>query len=78
MILGAALAAAVGAAVRESLDPITDVRSTSDYRADVAGNLAARFVAGLSWAPPCGGRTVPIPAVGRWARRRPPPDLCSR
>lgn len=44
----AALAAAVGAAVRASLDPITDVRSTSDYRGDVAGNLAARFVANLS------------------------------
>lgn len=41
------LADRVRAAVRESLDPITDVRSTSDYRRDVAANLAARFVASL-------------------------------
>jgi CO/xanthine dehydrogenase FAD-binding subunit len=43
----AALADQVGAAVRESLDPITDVRSTADYRRDVAANLAARFVTTL-------------------------------
>jgi CO/xanthine dehydrogenase FAD-binding subunit len=43
----AALAERVAAAVRASLDPITDVRSTEDYRRDVAANLAARFVSRL-------------------------------
>ena len=36
----AALAERVRAAVRESLDPVTDVRSTADYPRDVAANLA--------------------------------------
>jgi xanthine dehydrogenase small subunit len=36
----AAAAAAIGAAIR----PISDVRSTSDYRLEVARNLIARFV----------------------------------
>jgi xanthine dehydrogenase FAD-binding subunit len=38
-----ALVESVRAAVREALEPITDVRSTADYRRDVAANLAARF-----------------------------------
>lgn len=42
-----ALADRVGAAVRKSLDPVTDVRSTADYRRDVAANLAGRFVSSL-------------------------------
>jgi CO/xanthine dehydrogenase FAD-binding subunit len=42
-----ALADAVGAAVRDALQPITDARSTADYRRDVAARLATRFVAGL-------------------------------
>lgn len=42
-----ALAEAVGAAVRDELQPITDVRSTADYRRDVAARLATRFVASL-------------------------------
>jgi CO/xanthine dehydrogenase FAD-binding subunit len=42
-----ALAEAVGAAVRDALQPITDARSTADYRRDVAARLATRFVAGL-------------------------------
>lgn len=46
-----ALVAAVERAVRDSLQPITDVRSTADYRAGVAGRLAARFVADLAAAP---------------------------
>jgi CO/xanthine dehydrogenase FAD-binding subunit len=41
------LAEAVGAAVRDALQPITDARSTADYRRDVAARLAARFVASL-------------------------------
>lgn len=45
--LDGALADRVRAAVRESLDPITDVRSTADYRRDVAANLTARFVSSL-------------------------------
>jgi CO/xanthine dehydrogenase FAD-binding subunit len=47
---GPALADAVRVAVRDALEPITDVRSTAEYRADVAGSLAARFVAGLGAA----------------------------
>jgi CO/xanthine dehydrogenase FAD-binding subunit len=46
-VADAALAAAVGAAVRDALEPITDVRSTADYRRDVAARLATRFVATL-------------------------------
>lgn len=45
---GIALADRVCAAVRESLFPITDVRSTAGYRRDVAANLAARFVSSLA------------------------------
>lgn len=44
----AALADCVGEAVRASLEPITDVRSTADYRRDVAANLAVRFLATLA------------------------------
>jgi CO/xanthine dehydrogenase FAD-binding subunit len=43
----AALADRVAGVVRASLDPITDVRSTADYRRDVAAKLAARFVSSL-------------------------------
>lgn len=46
-VVDAALAEAVGAAVRDALEPITDVRSTADYRRDVAARLAARFIASL-------------------------------
>lgn len=38
-------------AVRDTLHPISDVRSTADYRRDVAARLAARFVAGLADVP---------------------------
>jgi CO/xanthine dehydrogenase FAD-binding subunit len=43
----AALAEAVRSAVRDAIEPITDARSTADYRRDVAARLAARFVADL-------------------------------
>lgn len=45
--LTAELAAQVEAAVAEALHPITDSRSTADYRRDVAARLAARFTASL-------------------------------
>jgi CO/xanthine dehydrogenase FAD-binding subunit len=44
---GLALAEAVGSAIAEALRPITDVRSTADYRRDVAADLAARFIRAL-------------------------------
>lgn len=44
---GAALGSAIGSAVSRSLEPISDVRSTAEYRRAVAGNLAARFVSTL-------------------------------
>jgi CO/xanthine dehydrogenase FAD-binding subunit len=43
----AAAAAAARAALVEAITPIDDVRSTADYRCEVAGNLVARFLAGL-------------------------------
>jgi CO/xanthine dehydrogenase FAD-binding subunit len=46
--LGPALAEQVRDAVAGALDPITDMRSTADYRRDVAANLAARFVTTLA------------------------------
>jgi carbon-monoxide dehydrogenase medium subunit len=36
-------AEAARAAVRTSIKPIDDIRSTSDYRREVAENLVARF-----------------------------------
>jgi CO/xanthine dehydrogenase FAD-binding subunit len=51
------LAEAVAAAVRDALRPITDLRSTADYRRDVAARLAARFVTGLT--APRGGPATP-------------------
>lgn len=47
-VADATLAEAVGTAVRDALQPITDVRSTADYRRDVAARLAARFVTDLT------------------------------
>jgi xanthine dehydrogenase small subunit len=38
---------AARAAMAGAITPITDVRSTADYRLDVAGNLVARFFASL-------------------------------
>jgi CO/xanthine dehydrogenase FAD-binding subunit len=43
-----ALAVTARDAVLGSLHPITDVRSSADYRRDVAANLVARFVSGLA------------------------------
>lgn len=40
----ATTAAAVAAALRASIRPIDDIRSTARYRLEVAGNLLARFV----------------------------------
>lgn len=40
----AATAAAVAAALRASIRPIDDIRSTARYRLEIAGNLLARFV----------------------------------
>lgn len=45
---GAELSEAVASAVRASIVPISDVRSTAEYRADVAGRLAARFITSLA------------------------------
>jgi CO/xanthine dehydrogenase FAD-binding subunit len=45
---GSTLTEQVRDAVRDALEPITDVRSTADYRRDVAANLAARFVSSLA------------------------------
>lgn len=45
---GPALAEQVRAAVREAITPITDVRSTEEYRLEVACRLAARFVLTLA------------------------------
>lgn len=44
----AALAEQVSAAVRSAITPITDVRSTEEYRLEVACRLAARFVLRLA------------------------------
>ena len=38
-------------AVISAIHPITDVRSTAEYRSTVAGNLVRRFVLGLGDAP---------------------------
>ncbi len=46
--LGPALAAAAGAAVTESVEPITDARSTADDRLGVAARLTERFVLALA------------------------------
>lgn len=46
--LSSELADAVRAAVTGSLHPITDARSTADYRLDVAARIAARFVTDLT------------------------------
>ncbi len=43
-----ALAERVREAVRAAITPITDVRSTADYRREVAANLVARFVLDLA------------------------------
>lgn len=47
----AALAERVRAEVRREVLPITDLRSTREYRLAVAANLAARFVLELAGAP---------------------------
>ena len=41
--LGSAAAEAARAAMHAAITPIDDVRSTADYRHEVAGNLVARF-----------------------------------
>jgi len=46
--LGAAAADAARAALRGSITPIDDVRSTAAYRRDVAENLVARFFSAMS------------------------------
>ena len=43
-----ATAAAASLALRGEIEPIDDLRSTADYRLQVAGNLVARFVLTLS------------------------------
>lgn len=45
---GEALAAKVRSAVEAAITPISDVRSTADYRLAAAANLAARFVLELA------------------------------
>ncbi|HEX2848920.1 MAG TPA: xanthine dehydrogenase family protein subunit M [Acidimicrobiales bacterium] len=45
---GGALAVTVEDAVRAVVEPITDVRSTAEYRAHVAARLVRRFVASLT------------------------------
>jgi len=42
------LADRVAKAVRNSIKPINDVRSTADYRLNVAGKLAARFIRSMA------------------------------
>ncbi len=46
--LGAQTAEAVCAAIIGEIKPIDDVRSTAAYRAEVAGNLARRFILSLA------------------------------
>jgi len=47
---GEAAADAAAAALADSLRPITDVRSTADYRLDVAQKVVGRFVLSMSGA----------------------------
>jgi len=46
--LGPAAADAARAALRGSITPIDDVRSTAAYRGEVAENLVARFFSAMS------------------------------